>query len=432
MMYCKYCGKQIAEDEVCSCQQEAKVKKAPILLISVVGVLIIALIACILLLSQGNEPSDNPSVGDSQNNGDNSTNDNNGNNNSDNESQDDSNITGGSGDNESALTKINPFDFIDQASYYGYDGQGEISIFPDRDALVTAIVGDCPNTNNEEVLAEWSQKYVFYDSAIDGIKISYSKNGNLKNGDMVTVTITMPEPLADKVENASKAYTVSGLLVVDFVELFDDIKITYEGNSGEAYAYVEKISDSEILSFCNFEITPNDYLSNGDEITVSITNADWLLELFNVVPQTLSKTFRVDELPEYLTSVNQLPESIIEYYSDLSLAETDTSAFFGYTYSTPEIKGVYFLTKKSGEYEYTNILSIIVSYDKYVNEEYNTTVYETYEYVNLIVNFDGTVEHRYMQWGKFDTNHGQTIDSYLNEFDNNYNVAQIVNRSENQ
>lgn len=429
MMYCKYCGKQIAEDEVCSCQQEAKVKKAPILLISVVGVLIIALIACILLLSQGNEPSDNPSVGDSQNNGDNSTNDNdnNGNNNSDNESQDDSNTTGGSGDDESALTKINPFDFVDQASYYGYDGQGEISIFPDRAALITAIVGDRPNTNDEEVLAEWFQKYESYDAAIDGIKISYSKNGNLKNGDIVTVTITMPDLLTDRVENASKAYTVSGLLVVDFVELFDDIKITYEGNSGEAYAYVERLSDSDYINSCNFEITPNDYLSNGDEITVSITNAGWLLELFNVVPQTLSKTFRVDELPEYLTSANQLPDSIIEYYSELSLAETDTSDFFEYSYSAPEIYGVYLMTLKFGKYGYKNVLSVIVSYGEYVNREYNATVYETYEYVNLTINSDGTVKHLNTKWGKLDTNYGQTIDSYLIEYKDDYTVFDILN-----
>lgn len=429
MMYCKHCGKQIEEDEVCSCQQEAKVKKAPILLISIIGVLIIALVVCIILLSQGNEPSDTPPVDDSQNNGDNNTNNND---NNDNENQDDSDITGGSGDNENSTVKINPFDYVESPCFSGYNGGGEISISVDRYALISAIIGEEPDANDWEEYSEWLRNNITFDQAIDNIAITYSKNYDLQNEDSVVVYITIPDLLADKVENASKTYTVSGLPVVDFVEIFDEIEIKYENNSGEAYAYVERLSDSECLNSCNFEITPNNHLSNGDEITVSITNEDWLLDLFNVVPQTLSKTFTVDGLPEYITSANQLPESIVEYYSELSLVETDTSDFFEYTYSAPKIYGIYFMTRKAGGYGYKNILSVIVSYDEYANGEYNATVYETYEYVNLTINSDGAVEHSNTRWGKFDTNYGQTLDSYLREFENNYNLAQIMNRLENQ
>ena len=276
MMHCKYCDKQIEENEVCSCRQEAKAKKTPVLLISIIGVLTIALMIFIVLLTQGNNPSEAPSIDSTQSNTNNNTN------NNDNEKQDNSNITGGGGDNESSFTKINPFDFIDRAYYYGYDGQGEISVFIDRNALVTTIVGECSNTNDEEVLAEWLKKYMACEDAINDINISYSSNGSLKNGDIVTVTLVMPEFLAYNIENASKTYTVAGLPVVDFVEIFDEIKIIYDGNSGEALAYVERLSDSYYLNNCNFEITPNGYLSNGDEITVTITNKSCLMELYNV------------------------------------------------------------------------------------------------------------------------------------------------------
>lgn len=428
MMYCKHCGKQIEEDEVCSCRQEAKLKRTPILLISIIGVLIIALVVCIVLLSQGNESSDNPSVNGSQNSTENNPNNDNGGN----ENQDDSNITDGSGDNENneenTTIKTNPFDYVDSPCFSGYNGSGEISISLDRYALISAIIGEEPDANDWEEYSEWLRNYNTFDQAIDDITITYSKNYDLQNEDSVVVYISIPGLLADKVENASKAYTVSGLPVVDFVEIFDEIEIKYENNSGEAYAYVERLSDPDYVNSCNFEITPNDYLSNGDEITVSITNADWLLELFNVVPQTLSKNFTVDGLPEYITSANQLPESIIEYYSELSLAATDTSDFFEYSYSSPEIYGVYFMTRKTGEYGYKNILSVILSYDEYANGEYNATIYEAYEYVNLTINSDGVVKHKNTEWGKFDTNYGQTIDTYLIEYEDEYILVAVINR----
>ena len=261
MKFCSFCGKRLEDNECCSCVNENKSKrsfnkKRKIAIIAAAVALVIIIISAVRAIgaNQGTAPSSPP---------------------------------------HNNTSKINPFDFVEAPHFDGYDGSGEISISIRRDDLICAIIGNEPDDSDWKVYPEWLHNYYTYDEAINGIVIAYSKNNELRNGDSVVVYITVPESLTDKIGNASKTYSVSGLEAIDYIEIFDNIQIIYDGVSGNAAASIDVLSNSDIVSACDFEITPNHNLSNGDQITVSITNEDRLLALFNVSPQKLSKTFTV-------------------------------------------------------------------------------------------------------------------------------------------
>ena len=296
--------------------------------------------------------------------------------------------------NENIGTKINPFNFVAVPQLDGYSGSCEISILIDRDRLIRAVIGDEPNDDNWDEYSEWLRNYYVCDEAIDNIVITYSKNYSLKNGDSVDVYITVPESLADKIGNASKTYTVSGLQVIDYIEIFNDLQIVYDGVSGQAFAKVERLASSELLSSCRFEITPNGNLSNGDQITVSITNKDWLTELFNVAPQTLSKTFTVEGLSSYISSVEQLPLEEVRQMAQQFYGETKNElandAYF--TYDNVKYDGTFlYISKGSSTFGYKNVLRISVTYDMYMHGSYVRTDTVHLDFANIVINTSGTV-----------------------------------------
>lgn len=397
-MYCRYCGKQKDENDVCSCQQEVKAKKIFVSLLAIIVALIAVTVVCIVILARNNTPSDAPSIDESQNNINNNTNTNNGtNDNNPNSSNSDGNADN-ENNSESIIAKINPFDYIDHPDFDGYDGSGAISISINRDNLICAIIGSEPEDDNWEEYSEWLRNYYIYDEAIDDIKISYSKNNSLKNGDTVTVTMVMPELLVDKVENASKTYTVSGLRVIGYVEIFDDIRISYKGVSGQAFAEVERLSNSELLSSCRFEITPNGNLSNGDQITVSIANKDWLMELFNIVPKTLSKTFTVEGLSSYVVTAEQLPLEDIRKIAQQFYEDTKKELVYdGYfTYENVTYDGTYlYVLDEAALFGYKNILRMSISYKLYMHGSYIRTDTLYLDFTNLVIDPSGKVPISY-------------------------------------
>lgn len=127
----------------------------------------------------------------------------------------------------------------------------------------------------------------------------------------------------------------------------------------------------------------------------------------------------------YVTSADELPMGAISEYAMLFLVRTEDNAKDDamFTYSTPALYGVYFMTLKPEEqYGYRNVLKFVIYYDEYMNGEYRRTIYEPLDFYNIIINRFGEVGLSYADGhgGTFNTD----IDAHLAKYDE-YNITEI-------
>ena len=245
MKFCKYCGKELNDKEQCTCSEAMLSSKKK--LITIIGGTIVALVLIIVICLISFNPSN----------------------------------------------KINVFDYMKTPSIDGSSSEGTFHISLDTNKLIYALIGSdgSPSNGGDQESAEWLKKYIAYESIVKDIDIEISKKEGLSNGDVVTVTVRIPDSLSSELKGGSKEYTVSGLPDLTVVDFFKDIEIVFDGVSGNATAKIVKLTEDKALKACTFEISTNYKLSNGSEITVSITNAEALKNNHLVVPKDLSKTY---------------------------------------------------------------------------------------------------------------------------------------------
>ena len=279
-------------------------------------------------------------------------------------------------------------------SFTGYNGNGKVDLDVDYDAMIEAIVDEEPDSDSQEKFNEWMNEYLIYD---EGISVTCSPREGLSNGDTVTVTVSLSETAAKKVTGESKTFTVSGLLEIEAVDVFQDIALRYEGIVGDyTVVYLDKLSDNQILQDCHFSIEPQSNIKNGDTVTVTVTNADTLAEKHLCVPAEISRIFTVSGLDEYLTDSDLLPEDkirdIISQYVPTCHKE-DNSIF---TYSAPTYYKTYFCIGKEDVIGADfNCLLVYACYDEYMDGAYRWTVYTPLSFHNLVLKANGTIDLEY-------------------------------------
>lgn len=279
-------------------------------------------------------------------------------------------------------------------TFTGYEGNGKVDLVVDYDAIIESIIGAEPDGDSYEEFSEWMNDYLIYD---EGIEVSCSPKEGLSNGDTVTVTVSLSETVAKKVTGESKKFTVSGLPEIETVDIFKDISLRYEGIVGEyTMVHLDKLSDSQIIQDCHFDIEPESGIENGDVVTVTITNTDVLAEKHLCTPAETSKTFTVSGLDEYLTDSDLLPEDrirdIIAQY--IPTCQKEDNPIF--TYSAPTYYKSYFCVGKEDVIGADfNRLFVYACYDEYMDGEYRWTVYTPLTFRNLLLAADGTIELEY-------------------------------------
>ena len=311
-------------------------------------------------------------------------------------------------------SKTDSLEYV-SVSFNGYNGNGEVALDVDYDAMITSVIGEEPDGDNYEKFSKWMNEYLVYD---EGIEVSCSPKEGLSNGDTVTVKVTLSETAAKKVTGGEKKFTVSGLPEIETVDIFKDVSLRYEGIVGEyTMVHLDKLSASQILQDCNFRVDPQASVKNGDVVTVTITNAETLAEKHLCVPAETSKTFTVSGLDEYLNDSDLLPEDkirdIIAQYIPTCQKE-DNSIF---TYSAPTYYKTYFCVGKDDVIGADfNRLFVYASYDEYMDGEYRWTVYTPLTFRNLILTADGTIELEYSngQSSVFQTS-PESVEEYMEE-----------------
>lgn len=278
--------------------------------------------------------------------------------------------------------------------FTGYNGNGEVDLDVDYDAMIEAIIGEEPDGDSYEKFSEWMNEYLIYD---EGIEVTCTPRKGLSNGDTVTVTVSLSETAAKKVTGESKKFTVSGLPAIETVDIFKDVSLRYEGIVGEyTMVHLDKLSDSEILRDCSFSIEPQANFKNGDVVTVTITNADTLAEKHLCAPSEISKTFTVSGLNEYLTDSDLLPEDKIRDIIDQYIPTCQKESNFVFSYGTPTYYKTYFCIGRDDVIGADfNQLLVYACYDEYMDNNYRWTVYTPLVFRNLMLTADGTIDLNY-------------------------------------
>lgn len=290
----------------------------------------------------------------------------------------------------------NKTDVMDYVSvkFSGYNGNGKADLNVDFSAMIEAIIGEEPVGDSYEEFSKWMNEYLLYD---EGIEVSFAPRDGLSNGDTITVKVSLSETAAKKVTGGEQKFTVSGLPEIETVDMFKDVSLRYEGIVGDfTMIHLDKLSDSQILQDCNFDVDPQGNVKNGDVITVTITNTDTLAEKHLCTPAEISKTFIVSGLDEYLTDSDLLPDDkirdIIAHYIPTCQKEDD----FLFTYTDSVYYKTYFCVGKEDRFGTDfNRLEVFACYDEYMDGEYRWTVYTPLTFRNMILSAEGTVDLEY-------------------------------------
>lgn len=188
------------------------------------------------------------------------------------------------------------------------------------------------------------------DRPSSGMEYALSASNELKNGDTVKVTASIPsyytldrfaETYGGVPSAYSREYTVSGLQEIETFDAFEGLTIKYEGYSPYAKAKIASKEYGDLV----YKLDQNENLKNGDVITVTITGAyeswfstgsvsDFTKNTWKA-PAELSKEYVVSELPEYITSFEQITEEAWEKLQtelwDHKASYIDHPAGFGVT-----------------------------------------------------------------------------------------------------
>ena len=324
MKYCTYCGKQLNDDERCTCPGALEEQKAKQSFLSKLpkdklkklaipaAILLVVIIAIICLVSF-------------------------------------------------KKTEIDLAEYIEIEGVTGLNGMGVIDYHLIEGTLMDALLEDgteeeITDENAEAVLAENWAKWEEIDKALSCISVSADKESGLSNGDVVTITATFKNEDNYKFpyhfKDASVQYTASGLQDGIELDAFAEgiFSLTFTGFTGTGEADLEILAEDDVYNYLHYELSDRYDLSNGDPITVSVTFDPALLEEMGYFPpKEIEKTYIVTDLNEYLTDPSLVSNNFWEQTSQELLRDCQgyvAREMNEYNIVTlePELVGYYFAT----------------------------------------------------------------------------------------
>ena len=388
MKYCEFCGKPIEGKGPCSCPEaQARAQAKPKKKILIFGIIAVAVIAAIIIaifaLSSNSEDSPSPFKKSS---------------------------------------KIDPFDYL-EITFEGYDGIGTAYIIFDDYAIDEEIFG--PEPEDMQEYFEWEARYEDFEGSIE---YECSKEEGLSNGDKITITFTVTDDYRKHVQEKSKEITVKGLTETTKFDFFSNIEVIFDGISGDAKDDVNTLLESDMMDICNFSCYPSWDLGSGDTVTVTIENVDTLAEMYQIIPLELSKEYIVPVLPEYVSSVEQIPVEIVKEFANKFVEEEqeylDTEFSF-FTFSDVKYYGSYLFIGESSSFSIMeNKLLIFIYYDEFYEGEFRETVYIPLMFNNIAIGSDGSLDIEYEDG--YTSIATSNINNYLEEQDEDYEIHELA------
>lgn len=262
------------------------------------------------------------------------------------------------------IQDINPFDNV-KIEYGGTEPYGTIKI-----------------TNNNTV--DFVNNLRF---DIDG-----GQSGSLSNGDKLKLVARFSDMTgADLVEYGKSRYavnlteiykeiTVSELATAETIDPFEGLTLEFKGHEPYGTVRVQKGSPHDVVDGLTFTADKTENLSNGDEITITISRETWggkedpeEYALKNgVVLSSLTKTYKVEGLSSYITDMEDLPEETLKAMQKEAVdAWTELgSKMDNYNMTSLDYLGGVILARKGGWSSYSTNTSVYLIYRMNGNIDY--------------------------------------------------------------
>ena len=220
---------------------------------------------------------------------------------------------------------------------------------------------------------------------------SADKTKGLSNGDVVTYTWDdnsdeAMEAFGVKVKYTDITYTVSGLASVNTFDAFDGVDVEFSGISPDGRATVNSLPTAAEAQGLYYTLDENSGLSNGDTVTLTVhSNRDDFsdcIDKYGAMPQATEKTFTVAGLNEYVTSADNLSDSVL-----VSLQNQAEDVFKSYaaqrfsngqTFKGMTYLGNYILTPKNKD-SWGDKNRIALAYQVTVHHDYTSELNTTYD-----------------------------------------------------
>lgn len=247
------------------------------------------------------------------------------------------------------------------------------------------------------------------------VEVSLDKTEGLKNGDVVKLKWKCKDSVAlkkygVKLKYKDEEYEVKGLQEAETADIFQGIIVNYSGLSGEGRAELEVETPNQFTNKLYYNLDKSYDLKNGDTVTVTAAVSDWgntdlinyCLENYGVVPQETTKTYTVDGLGEYVSSIDQISKDELKKMQDQ--ASDIYTAYVAKNWGSNEnlasfkYVGDYLLTAKEGAYGNKNILYLVYkveAHDFYSGEagtyDNNNAFYWYVAFNNILVDPSGNI-----------------------------------------
>lgn len=206
---------------------------------------------------------------------------------------------------------------------------------------------------------------------------SFDKSSNLSNGDTVTYSWDV-EQFPEELEQLEKAigckvkcdpveFTVSGLEEIKTTDPFENVSVTFSGVSPNGTVQITNDATDEMGRSLSFSADKVAGLSNGDKITVSVSNYssdEYYAEKYGTVLSPAKKEYTVEGLAHYVTSIDEIPVDTLEKMK--KQADDNFNAYHAKNFSDTEIL-------KGREFIGTYVLS-----QKDTSQSFGSTVYLCY------------------------------------------------------
>lgn len=272
---------------------------------------------------------------------------------------------------------------------------------------------------------------------------------SLSNGDTINVVANYDLDIAEEnlviVESNTKQFTVSGLKEPEEVDPFEKLEVTYTGASPYINVAVDSSKCSNLINeYVSFSLEDK-YLRNGDTFTVTAVYDEYEAEENGFIITNETKTYIVENQPEYVTSLDGLDLKDLQKELDDKLTVA-TTANEGDTY----FLGVYVWPFKSiAEQKYCTsyLVSLKTNFEnKFDKRNYNYNRYiQIYEYKidtkseqkkvyvavyvnNICKNADGTISWDIELGSTGDKNYDTLVNKFATSEKEFYNVSEIKSK----
>ena len=317
--------------------------------------------------------------------------------------------------------------------YEGYDSYGTASVVIDYDGLeealssaewkregLEALYADEEDDEDTDTVSVIMESYTVYDmlaSYLGETPCSLSAVEGLSNGDTVSLLWTVDEDLPslmNQIAYCSISFEDEEMIVDDLIEIeaydpFDALSVVFQGMSGDGTAGLSVTASDDIAEAITYSLSETKGLSNGETITVTVTNdPDEFETVYGVRLAATERDYTVTGLSSYVADPADIPE---DAFSEMrSEVEDHFNAYVASNWNLDcftvlgfDCIGYYFLAEKSDSSPHNMVFVVYqVNVEYYVNDDSGAvdellTYYYYGGFENLILQSDGSVSLDYLE-----------------------------------